>query len=297
MNQTYERHARNGGLQAETYRAYEVCWEEFVHWCNAHEVSSLPASEATLLRYLSQMCASLGPMSIYRRLASIALHHRQVNLSPSTRCAAVRILISGHRRKVQRGLFRKRHLTVELLRVLTSMPEAGSRKDELKRARDRCLLLLGFAGGFKGVHLRSIDVENVHFVEKGLIIENERLPSHRAPIGRGTGDTCPVQATRRWIELARLSRGPLFRPINRHGTMSAVRISVDSLTMIIQGHAKAAGLDPSEIGIYSLRAGFLRSAGDRSLRVYDVLRATGMKDYAKVERAMRREWLRPQSPL
>src|ERR671936_1175845 len=84
--------------------------------------------------------------------------------------------------------------------------------------RDRALLLLGFAGAFRRTELVSLDVADLEFTRAGLIVTVRRSKtdqegkSRRLGIPFGSSEaTCPVRSLQAWLEVARISDGPVFR--------------------------------------------------------------------------------------
>lgn len=67
--------------------------------------------------------------------------------------------------------------------------------------------------------------------------------------------TCPARALTRWLEVSRITEGPLFRPINRHSQIQPARLSDKAVALVVKRHAEAAGRDPSRYAGHSLRAG------------------------------------------
>ncbi len=103
-------------------------------------------------------------------------------------------------------------------------------------ARDRALVLLGFAGAFRRSELVGLDIEDCAFGNDGLTVTLRRSKTDQDGVGRKIGipygsnpETCPVRTIEAWIEQAALSSGALFRAINRHGQVQAGRLSVATL--------------------------------------------------------------------
>jgi integrase len=117
-------------------------------------------------------------------------------------------------------------------------------------ARDRALILLGFAGAFRRSELVGLDVEDCVFGKDGLTVTLRRSKTDQTGEGRKIGipygsnpDTCPVRNVQAWLEIAGVTAGPLFRSINRHGQVQAGRLSGIDVARVVKKLAERAGLD------------------------------------------------------
>src|SRR5690349_18790453 len=113
------------------------------------------------------------------------------------------------------------------IRAMVDATDAG-----LIGARDRALLLLGFAGAFRRSELVSLGIEDCAFGKDGLTVTLRRSKTDQQGIGREIGipyganpETCPVRTMQAWIEQAAITSGTLFRPINRHGQIKRGKLS------------------------------------------------------------------------
>ena len=95
-------------------------------------------------------------------------------------------------------------------------------------ARDRALMLLGFAGAFRRSELVGLDIADCAFGKDGLTVTLRRSKTDQDGVGRKIGipygsnpETCPVRTVQAWIAEAGADAGPLFRSINRHGQVRA----------------------------------------------------------------------------
>ena len=68
--------------------------------------------------------------------------------------------------------------------------------------------------------------------------------------------------------MASISDGPLFRSINRHGTVSREGLSDRTVAYVVKRYAGAAGFSVDEFSGHSLRAGFLTSAADAGAGIF-----------------------------
>jgi len=94
-------------------------------------------------------------------------------------------------------------------------------------------------------------------------------------IARGSSTSCPVVALREWLDAAGIEAGPVFRPVNKAGTVSVGRLTDRLVANIVKVYAGAAGLDEKQFSGHSLRRGFLTSsaaAGKAIFRIRDVSR-------------------------
>ncbi len=210
----------------------------------------------------------LAVSSISRRAAAIRLFHRAAGHATPTKSEVVRSTLRGIRRTLGVAPKQKKPLTSELLlSLLEHIP------DSLRGKRDRALLLLGFAGAFRRSTLAVLEVEDLEEVADGLRVQVRRSKTDQegqgavVPIVRGR-KACPVEAVNDWMASAGITRGPVFRRMGRGGRVFPEALTPFSVGQIVKRYVKAAGLDPSEFGGHSLRAGFITSAVENGASVF-----------------------------
>jgi hypothetical protein len=128
---------------ANTLRAYRADWNHFTAWCAAHEQASLPVVPETVAYYLTALAGSHKPATLVRRLTAISKAHRVAGhpLPASTQHACVREILKGIKRTVGTAQPGKEPLfTIEIRKMIDALP------GNLQNARDRALLVIGFAG-------------------------------------------------------------------------------------------------------------------------------------------------------
>jgi site-specific recombinase XerC len=92
--------------------------------------------------------------------------------------------------------------------------------DNARGLRDRALLLLGFAGAFRRSELVALNLEDLEFCEHGLRVTIRKSKTDQEgdgvtiAVARGSF-ACPANAVRDWVEMARITHGPIFRPGDR----------------------------------------------------------------------------------
>ena len=179
-------------------------------------------------------------------------------------------------------------LTADLVAMLEALD------DGLLGVRDRALLLVGYAGGFRRSELANLDAEDVTETEDGLVIRVRR--SKTDPEGKGAtvalpygsaAATCPVRSYRAWISAAAITTGPVFRAVDRHGRVAPGRLDPGSIARVVKRAAGTAGLDPALYAGHSLRAGFATQAFLNGVAEVSIMRQTRHKSLNTVRKYIR----------
>jgi integrase len=92
---------------------------------------------------------------------------------------------------------------------------------------------------------------------------------------------------RDWLDFLLFSEGPLFRPINRHGKISAARLTDQSVALIVKRRALDAGLDPALFAGHSLRSGLATAAAKAGKTERSIMKQTGHRSVSVVRRYIR----------
>lgn len=169
--------------------------------------------------------------------------------------------------------------------------------------RDRALLLLGFAGGFRRSELVGLDVSDFVRSAHGVAVTLRRSKTDQTAEGRlidiprERGRNCPVQAVERWLTASGIENGAMFRPVNRHGVISDARLSAEAVSLIIKQRVSAAGFDPTGFSGHSLRAGFVTSAVTDGVPTWKIRAQTGHKSDNMLARYIRKTQLFSHSGL
>lgn len=256
---------------ANTLKAYASDLEQFKHWGG-----QLPSTSEQVAQFLAEHADKLKPATLSRYVASLAVAHRAMGLASPTASELVRSVIKGIRRV--KGVAQKAAkplLKEDLFAVLDAM--AGTIKD----ARDRSLLFMGFAGGFRRSELVGLDVEDITFVRQGMIITLRHSKTDQEGQGRKLGipfgrtKFCPVKTTETWLQRASLTKGPIFTSITKGGHTTPQRLSTNAVAEIIQHRIASAGMDPDGYSGHSLRSGFATSAAMAGVATWRIRKQTG----------------------
>ncbi len=275
-----------------TVRAYRSDLGAFTMWCTDHHLVPIPATPETVALYITALAgAGAKPSTIQRRLSALSQAHQLSGHEPSpTQSPIVRTTMAGIRRTLGMTPRQKSPVVTAELRVLLAVtPE-----DTLAGLRDRALLLIGFAGGFRRGELVALDAEDVEETEDGLRIGIRRSKTDQEAAGREVGiprgqkpETDPVRALGAWQGAARVDTGPLVRPVNRHDQVQDRRLTAEGVAMVVKRAAERAGLDPTRYAGHSLRSGLATSAAAGGAPERAIMRQTGHRSVEMVRRYIR----------
>jgi integrase len=283
-----------------TRLAYDKQWTAFREWCATKGLCELPAAPETVALYLAA-CADAGLAVATLAQAKAVLTRKHEDAGHTSPCAAplVKQAWAGIRRRLGVAPNQKQPLDADQLRAMYSVLPEG-----LVGVRDRALIGLGFAGGFRRSELVALDVGDLSFVARGLEVLVRRSKTDQEGRGltknvaRGRDPTtCTVRAVRDWLELAGIAEGPVFRPVDRHGNVRSQRLTAQSVALVLKRAAAAAGLPTREVSGHSLRAGFVTEAKKHGADDAAIMDQTGHKSLAMVQRYHRRarKWEKPAS--
>lgn len=272
-----------------TRRAYRADWSHFTAWCDDHGVASLPAFPGTIAAYLADLASDHKVATLQRRLAAINAAHRLASTESPTGDEKVRLVLQGIRRRNGVAADQVRPLSPnDLRKMVTALP------GNLAGSRDRALLLLGFAGAMRRSELVALNVEDLDTTDDGVIVHIRRSKTDQEAAGREVGipygastALCPVTALERWMAMAKITSGPIFRRVDRHGHVGIDHLSPSSVAEVIKRSAALAGLDQNQFSGHSLRAGLATAAAANGATESVIMAQTGHRSTAMVRRYIR----------
>jgi integrase len=270
-------------LAANTRKAHRYDLAHFTAWGGA-----IPASPELVAGYLARHAGELAVATLVRRVASISKAHEARSLPNPCRAEIVRATLRGIKRRWGCAQDQAKALVREdLFLTLDAMG------DGLRDTRDRAVLLIGFAGGFRRSELVALDCADVETVRQGLIVTIRRSKTDQEGVGRKIGVPhgrtrhCPVAALERWLEISGIESGAIFRPVDKHGHVASSRLTGDAVSVILKERVAAAGYDPADYSGHSLRAGFATSAAVAGVASWRIRQQTGHSSDAMLGRYIR----------
>ena len=149
------------------------------------------------------------------------------------------------------------------------------------KIRDKALILIGFAGGFRRSELVNIEYEDIEFVTEGVKIFIKRSKTDQSGEGSIKAipyfenyEFCPVIALKNYLDdqFTKKNEGKVFK------------ISDKSVALIIKRYAEKAGLNSSNYAGHSLRSGFATTAAEFGAEERNIMAMTGHKTTQMVRR-------------
>lgn len=124
---------------------------------------------------------------------------------------------------------------------------------------------------------------------EGLIIRLPRSKTDQEAKGLiralpfGSGQICPAKAIKTWIEIAKLSEGPLFRPINRWDVVKESPLNAATINDLLKKIGASCQFDfAPDLSSHSLRRGLSTSAARERIDFELIKKQGGWKSDATV---------------
>ncbi|WLR96572.1 site-specific integrase [Shinella sumterensis] len=273
----------SSSIAPATKRAYAA--DLAVYEASGREIPSSPQDVA---EYLAEKAGIYAVATLRRHLATISKAHRAIGARDPVKSELIASTMRGIRRTF--GVAQRQAKALLRDDLFATLDKLGERP---KDARDRALLLLGFATAMRRSELVALDVADVKFVTNGMLVTIRRSKTDQEAQGRtiavpfGRTRHCPVATLKDWLELAERREGPIFVYIDKHGNLSSWRISGEAVSHVVKTRIAAAGYDPILFSGHSLRAGFATSAAQAGASTHKIRQVTGHRSDASLARYIR----------
>ena len=275
-----------------TLKAYKSDFEHFTAFCISNKLNYLPTEPGIVALYLTHLSKSSKFSTLKRRLASISVIQKLRGHYLDVKHPVIIENLHGIKRSIGTRQLSKKPLLINDLKLLINVINDKSvnikqsnihkkEKFELVSIRNKALILLGFAGGFRRSELVNIKYNEVEFVDEGVKILVKKSKTDQS--GEGLIKAipyfdnkfyCPVLALKKYIGLKfiDIKKGLVFD------------MSDKSVALIIKKYAEKAGLDASKYAGHSLRSGFATTAAEFGAEERNIMAMTGHKTTQMVRR-------------
>ena len=262
---------------SNTLRAYKADYKDFASFCIKNGFKSMPSEPKILSLYLTYLSKSCKFSTLKRRLASISVIHRISGHYIDIKHPMITENLLGIKRIKGSHQKAKKPILINDLKLIVNAIDKD--KDERNRFRNKALILVGFAGGFRRSELVAILYEDLDFVSEGVKIFVKRSKTDQSGEGMTKGipyfsnpNYCPVISLKNWLEKSEIKSGKIFDMSDK-----SVALSVKKYTAIV-------GLDSKKYSGHSLRSGFATSVAELGAEERSIMAMTGHKTTQMVRR-------------
>ena len=274
-----------------TVRAYKSDFNDFGLFCAQNGFKSLPSEPKIVSLYLTYLSTKDAKMStLKRRLVSIGVIHKLKGHYLDTKHPSIIENIMGIKRRkgsIQKG---KKPILISSLKIIIDVIDQQNR-EEIKKLRDRSIILIGFSGGFRRNEIVSLNYDDLDFVPEGLKIKIKRSKTDQ--FGEGAikalpyfdnSQYCPVVSLKNWVDIAKINSGSLFRRFSKGSRLTEKRLTDQTVALLIKEYLQLAGIDNKNYSGHSLRSGFATSAAESGADERSIMAMTGHKSSEMVRR-------------
>lgn len=278
-------------LSENTKRAYRIQWDQFSAWCLVRGIEPLPSTPEIVCVFISWMADNGKKVAtIARMLSSISKAHRVSGVFANpVGTELVKDAFSGIKRKLGSDQARVDPLSVSDVKKMVD-----SFGVSIEGIRNKALILIGYFGGFRRSELVAVGRKDVKFSDEGVRIKIARSKTDQE--GKGffksipkakDENYCPVLALQDWLNVAPDSK---FLFCHIEGASGPVKVGKKLSDKMI---ARMLNRITFNLGIkgwfagHSLRAGFVTAAARAGKSNRAIMKMTGHKTYAMVDRYVR----------
>ena len=260
-----------------TLRAYKADYKDFASFCIKNGFKPMPSEPKIISLYLTYLSKSSKFSTLKRRLASLSVIHKLSGHYIDIKHPMITENLMGIKRIKGSYQKAKKPILIKDLKLIINVIDKD--KNEKNRFKNRALILIGFAGGFRRSELVAILYEDIDFVSEGVKIFVKRSKTDQSGEGMTKGipyfsnpNYCPVISLKNWLEKSEIKSGKIFD------------MSDKSVALTVKKYTAIAGLDSDKYSGHSLRSGFATSTAELGAEERSIMAMTGHKTTQMVRR-------------
>ena len=259
-----------------TIRAYKSDFQDFHLFCVKHNFQSMPSEPKIVSLYLTYLSKISKFSTLKRRLASINVMHKYKGHYLDTKHPIIVENLMGIKRQI--GIYQKakKPLLFSEIKEIVNVINKSKYKPE-RKLRDKTLILVGFAGGFRRSELVAITRNDVEFVKEGVKIFVKKSKSDQSGEGMVKAipsfkyiEYCPVENLKNWM--------------SEYRNDLVFSISDKNVALIIKKYTQKTGLEHKKYAGHSLRSGCDTTTAESGASERNIMAMTGHKSVDMVRR-------------
>ena len=261
-----------------TLRAYQSDFRDFSIFCTKNGFSFMPTQPKIIALYITHLSKSFKFSTLKRRIASISVIHKLKGHYLDTKHPIIMENLLGIKRTLGSRQKAKKPILINDLKLIIKVIDED-------KIRDKALILLGFAGGFRRSELVNVYFQDIDFVPEGVKILIRRSKTDQS--GEGSIKAIPYFENQEFCPVIALKNYLNKKFSNSDKSQKDVKIfeiSDKSVALIIKRYAEKAGLDSSKYAGHSLRSGFATTAAELGAEERNIMAMTGHKTTQMVRR-------------
>ena len=279
-----------------TIRAYKSDFRDFAAFCSKNNFNYLPADPKIVSLYLTHLSIKEAKIStLKRRLVSIGVIHKLKGHYLDMKHPIIVENLMGISRKKGNYQSGKKPILINHLKAIIDVIDE-EKQNEIKKSRDKSIILIGFGGGFRRAELVSINFEDIEFVPEGVKIILRKSKTDQLGYGMTKGLPyfsnqiyCPVLHLKKWLKVSNIKSGSVFRKFNKGYSLSDKRLSDKRLSdqtvaLLIKKYLTLAGIENTNYSGHSLRSGFATASAESGADERSIMAMTGHKTTQMVRR-------------
>ena len=258
-----------------TLRAYQSDFKDFSVFCNKNGFLALPTQPKIIALYITNLSKKSKFSTLKRRIASISVLHKLKGHYLDTKHPILMENLLGIKRTLGSRQKAKKPILINDLKLIIKVINQY-------KIRDKALILIGFAGGFRRSELVNIYYDDIEFVDEGVKILIKRSKTDQS--GEGAIKAIPYFDNKEFCPVIALTNFLNYKFKNKKKEGKIFDISDKSVALIIKRYVEKAGLDPSKYAGHSLRSGFATTAAEFGAEERNIMAMTGHKTTQMVRR-------------
>ena len=274
-----------------TLRAYKSDFKDFGQFCLKNGFKSLPTDPKIVSLYITYLSTKEAKIStLRRRLVSIGMVHKLKGHYLDAKHPIIIENLMGIRRRKGSYQSAKKPILINHLKAIINAID-NHIIENIKKTRDKTIILTGFSGGFRRTELVSLDYEDIEFVPEGVRIIIRKSKTDQFGEGMikalpyfSNQTFCPVVHLKRWIEVSNIKSGPLFRRFSKSFKLSNERLTDQSVALLLKNYLNMAGIENKNYSGHSLRSGFATVSAESGADERSIMAMTGHKTTQMVRR-------------